>query len=194
MNTDDFDAVQQCLTGNSQAFQSLVERYQRLVYDTVVRMVYDPETARDLTQEVFVNAYVKLHTFDARYPFRIWIHRIAVNRTIDFLRRKKPEYLLVDQHSDPDSRSLPMQIADSRPNPEANLESSETAERIKRAVYMLEPNLKAIIILRHFREMNYDQIAETLGIPIGTVKNRLFRAREKLQAVLVKDEWLEGAF
>jgi RNA polymerase sigma-70 factor, ECF subfamily len=192
VNVHDFETVQQVLLGNADAFRPLVEQYQRMVHDTIVRMVYNSETARDLTQEVFVKAYTKLHTYDPKYPFRVWIHRIAINRAIDFLRRRKPEYLIIDESSDPNSNAAPFQIPDHKPTPDKHLESLENSERIKRAVYSLEPKLKAIIVLRHFRDLNYEQIAETLGIPLGTVKNRLFRAREKLQTILTGEDVIEG--
>ncbi|MBN1551815.1 sigma-70 family RNA polymerase sigma factor [bacterium] len=188
MNVSDYELIERCLSGDKNAFRPLVEQYQRYVFDTVFRMVYNYETAKDLTQEVFMKAFAKLHTFNPKYTFGVWIHRIAIHSAIDFLRRRKPEYLILDNDSDPDALPMREQIADTSFSPYSKVASSEAFKRIQKAVYELEPKLKAVVILRHFREMNYDQISDVLKIPLGTVKNRLFRAREKLQEVLLQHQ------
>ncbi len=185
MNVRDHQIIQQCLSGDANAFRFIVEKYQRHVSDTIIRMIFDREIARDLTQEVFVKAYLKLHQFNPGYSFKSWIQRIAINHSIDFIRRRKPEYLLLDKPVPGKEGEMVFQVSDNAPSPQELLEKKETAELVRRAVCHLEPRLRAIIILRHFRDMDYRQISETLNIPIGTVKNRLFRAREKLQSILL---------
>ena len=185
MNANDYDFIQRCLGGNRDAFRPLVERYQNLVFRTIIRMVYDPELAKDLTQEVFVKAYMKLQTFDPNYPFRVWINRIAIHRAIDYLRKKRKEYLILDEPISTDEGEMLREYPDGQMSAVEVMERNETAEAVRKAVHELDPKLRAVVVLRHFQEMNYDEIAETLKIPIGTVKNRIFRAREKLQEILL---------
>lgn len=184
VRNDDFTFVQRCLAGERDAFRHLVENHQQRVFHTILRMVYNRETARDLSQETFVKAYTKLHTFNPQYPFRVWIQRIATHCAIDYLRRKKPEYLTLDDTTNPDRPPLSQQIRDTGRTPDTTLEQREEADMVRAAVADLDPKLKAVIILRHFRDMNYDEISECLQIPLGTVKNRIFRARNKLQQIL----------
>ncbi len=184
MRGDDFSVVQRCLAGERDAFRDLVLRHQKSVYDTIVRMVFNRETAKDLTQEVFVKAYTKLSTFDPRFPFGVWIHRIATHHAIDHIRRRKPELLILDDDSNSGKPALLSTIQDPALRVDQKMEQDELAVTVQKALLELEPNLRAVIILRHFREMNYDEISEVLRIPLGTVKNRLFRAREKLVQIL----------
>lgn len=188
MNQDDLAHIQKCLEGDRNAFRPLVERYQRTVSITISRMVYDMETVRDLVQEVFLNAFNRLSTFDPVFPFKTWIQRIAVNRAIDHLRRKRPEMLIIDDDIEMEEGTVRPQFEDPRPTPEANLVKEEQSEMLRHAVQSLEPDLRAVIVLRHFQDMNYDEIAEALDIPLGTVKNRIFRARDKLQTLILARE------
>lgn len=186
MKETDYELIQRCLGGDRNGFKGIVERYQRRVFDTVYRMVFDTENARDITQEVFVKAYTKLHTFNPVYPFRVWIQRIATRTAIDHLRRRKPEMLEWNGDGESARWSVEARYASPQLRPDQRLEQVETAEIVRKAVEHLQPKLKAVIVLRHFREMSYEEIADTLQIPIGTVKNRLFRARDQLQQYLVE--------
>ena len=192
MNANDYDFIQRCLQGDREAFRPLVESYQNLVFRTIVRMVYDPELAKDLTQEVFVKAYMKLDTFDPKYPFRVWINRIAIHRAIDYLRKKRNEYLVLDEPIATDEGEIFREYPDDKPDVMEIMEKHETAAAVRKAVHSLEPKLRAVVVLRHFQEMNYDEIASTLKIPVGTVKNRIFRGREKLQEILLAGMHLQG--
>lgn len=191
MRGDDYTFIQRCLAGERDAFKFLVENHQRTVFDTIIRMVYNRETARDIAQETFVKAYTKLHTFDPRYPFRVWIQRIATHCAIDFLRRRKPEYLTLDDTTNPDRTPLSQQIRDKKPTPDMTMEQEERSEMVQNAVCKLDPKLRAVIVMRHFRDMNYDEISEVLQIPLGTVKNRIFRARTKLQELLLEENLIQ---
>lgn len=185
MTYHEYELVQKCISGDREAFRPLVEAYQQTLFTTIIRMVHDPETARDITQEAFVKAYTKLNTFDTRYPFRIWLTKIAVNTAIDFLRKFKPQNISIDAPVDADeSQELKLQLPDPKMSPQETIEQAETSSLVRKAVMELDPKLKAVIVLRHFEEMDYEQIAEILRIPLGSVKNRLFRAREKLHQVL----------
>lgn len=186
MKPDDQTYVKRCLDGDSEAFREIVVRYESRVMNTVYRMIRDRETARDLAQEVFVKAYTKLSTFDPRYSFKVWILRIATYHTIDYLRRRRPEYP-VSRHPD-DDRPTPIDRAHSRaPSPDEMVWRREQADIVARAVETLDPKLRAVVILRHYEDLNYDEIADALEIPMGTVKNRLYRAREKLQQMILRN-------
>lgn len=185
VNQDDLAHIQKCLAGDRNAFRPLVERYQRSVSITISKMVYDMETVRDLVQDVFINAFSRLSTFDPIYPFKTWIQRIAINRAIDHLRRRRPEMLILDDEIEMEEGSVRPQFEDPKPTPDILLENAEQSSMLQRAVEKLDPDLRSVIVLRHFQDMNYDDIAIALDIPLGTVKNRIFRAREKLQSLIL---------
>lgn len=182
---DDYIYVKQCLDGNREVFRELVIRYQKYIYYTVYRMVHDPEMSRDLTQEIFIKAFTKLHTYDESYSFKTWIGRIAAHHAIDHVRRRKPEFPVSSDAFRPDQPTA-IDLAQSRePAQDQKLLQNERAEIVAGALRHLDPKLRMIVILRHYEDMNYNEIADVLNIPIGTVKNRLFRAREKLQELLL---------
>lgn len=184
--TDDQIFIQRCLNGDREAFREIVVRYESRVLSTIYRMIRDPEMARDLAQEVFVKAYTKLRTYDPRYSFKVWILRIATYHTIDHLRRRRPEYPVTPAPGD--ERPTVIDRAHSRaPSPDEMVWRREQADMVSRAVDRLDPKLRAVVILRHFEDLNYDEIAEALDIPMGTVKNRLYRARERLQHLILQN-------
>ena len=182
---DDIFFIKQCLEGNREAFRELVHRYQGFVFHIVFRMSRDMEISRDLTQDVFIKAYTKLDTYNAHYTFKTWIGRIATYHTIDYLRRKKTENLMSVDNYSLDGSALVDQVLSREPSQEQKLLQDERAQMMARMLKKLDPKLRAIIVLRHYEDMNYNEIADTLNIPVGTVKNRLFRAREKLQKLFI---------
>ncbi|MBN1296486.1 sigma-70 family RNA polymerase sigma factor [bacterium] len=186
MENDDQLYINRCLEGDREAFRELVIRYQSRVLSIIGRMVRDREMARDLAQEVFVKAYTKLSSYDSRFAFKVWILRIATYHTIDYLRRRRPEFP-VAQDLDGGCPSVIDRAHSRVPSPEEALLQSEQADLVAEAVRKLDPKLRAVVILRHFEELNYDEIADALDIPMGTVKNRLFRAREKLQKLMTQN-------
>ena len=188
MKYDDEIYIRKCLDGEREAFRELVLRYQTRVLNTIYRMVRNTATAQDLAQEVFVKAYTKLNTFDPKYSFKVWILRIATYHTIDHLRRRRPEYP-VSAHPSGDDRPTIFDRTESRqPSPDELVWRREQADIIAEAVESLDPKLRAVVVLRHYEDLNYDEIADALNIPMGTVKNRLFRAREKLQKLILQNQ------
>lgn len=178
----------QCLEGDREAFRELVVRYQSRVLSTIYRMIHDPEMARDLAQEVFVKAFTKLDSYDARYPFKVWISRIATHHTIDYIRRRKPEFPAIRDEQHPDRPTIIETTVSKDPTPEERIWRKERAGIITRALQNLDPKLRAVVVLRHYEDLNYDEIADALNIPLGTVKNRLFRARERLQELILDNQ------
>jgi RNA polymerase sigma-70 factor (ECF subfamily) len=165
--------VARCLEGDIQAFGILVERYQRVLYNLGLRMLGNPEDARDASQTAFLKAWEKLSSFNPRFRFFSWIYRITMNECLNQIdRRKRVEPL--DPHLD-------------LPSPEdaaSGLRAREASERVQHALQCLTPEHREVVILRHFLEMSYDEIAGTLTIPEKTVKSRLYEARQRLCELL----------
>jgi len=166
---EDAAIVARCLAGDVQAFGTLVERYQRVLYNLGLRMLGNPEDARDASQTAFLKAWEKLSSFDPRFRFFSWIYKITVNECLNQInRRRRIEPL--------DPRiELP-----SRENTAASLEAREASERVQAALLQLTPDHREVVILRHFLEMSYGEIAGTLTIAEKTVKSRLYEARQRL--------------
>jgi RNA polymerase sigma-70 factor (ECF subfamily) len=170
---DDAAIVARCLEGDIQAFGTLVERYQRVLYNLSLRMTGSPEDARDASQTAFLKAWEKLASFDPQYRFFSWIYRIAVNECLNQLnRRRRVEPL--DSHLE-----LP-----SGEDASSTLRAREASERVQAALLRLTPEHREVVILRHFLEMPYGEIADTLTIPEKTVKSRLYEARQRLCELL----------
>jgi RNA polymerase sigma-70 factor (ECF subfamily) len=170
---DDAAVVVRCLEGDVQAFAVLVERYQRVLYNLGRRMLGNPEDARDASQTAFLKAWDKLSSFDPRFRFFSWIYRITVNECLNQIdRRRRVEPL------DPEI-NLP-----SSEDAGSGLRAREASEKIQAALLRLTPKHREVVILRHFLEMSYGEIAGTLTLPEKTVKSRLYEARQRLCELL----------
>lgn len=165
------------LAGEANAFGQLVQRYQTSVYNVCYRMMGAPQPAEDMTQEVFLRAYERLGTFDSTRPFGPWIRTIAANHCLNNLKRKQPVLVSLDE---PQAQTP----ADPHANPEAHAIRREQADVVRRAIQQLPPQARAIIELRHFQGLSYEEIASELGLSISAVKSRLFRARKELAEIL----------
>jgi len=170
------------------AYRELVVRYQRPIFSLVFRLVRDRELAEDLTQEAFIRAFGALRSYKPSYKFSSWIFKIANNHAIDHLRRRRIETVSLDgsiHASTPDevertSRDLPSQAE----TPEQYVESRELGEQLERAIAELRVEYRSVILLRHVEGYAYAEIAEILGIPLGTVKTYVHRARNELRSRL----------
>lgn len=169
----DRDLVRQFLDGHRDAGESLVDRYQKRLYNLALRMTHDVQDAEDVTQTVFLNAFLKLRTYDPRYKFFSWIYRMTVNESLNMLKRRKPSVTLED------GPEIPAAAASSD-------RSTEAEDRVGKALMGLEPNDRAVVVLKHFLFFSYEEIAGVLEIPVKTVKSRLFTARERLRLVLTE--------
>ncbi len=173
------------LKGERGAFESLVRRHQRPLVNHLYRQIGRQESSRDLAQEVFLKIYLSLPSFDPKYRFKTWLYRIASNCAIDYLRKKQPTTcsLHPDERSDR-SASLDATLAGHDPTPHDLLRLRELQQRLEVAVQRLPPDFRQLILLRHRQHCRYDEIARITELPLGTVKNRIFRAREILRAEL----------
>ena len=161
--------------GDQQAFGDLVIRYQRALYNAALWIVRNADDARDVTQEVFFKVAVRLAEYDPRYKFFSWIYRIAVNESLNLLRRNGREEELDEEAELPAGESA---------NPEWQLGEMQKSGRIRRALMSMSANDRMVLMLRHFSELSYEEIAGILELDEKTVKSRLYEARQRLRELL----------
>ena len=180
----DGELVKTAIAGREASFEELVRRYQRPIAAYVYRMVGDYDAALDLTQEVFIKVYNSLARYRSEFKFSTWIYKIAHNAAIDHLRRYAVREQAVTSGFDTERRDTP--VEGRRLTPEQESERKERRSEVEMVVEMLPRAYRELIVLRHSHDLSYDEIAEVTGLPLGTVKNRLFRAREAMRDLLVK--------
>src|SRR5947209_18257935 len=180
----DCDLVTRAVAGREDGFEELVRRYQRPIAAYVYRMTGDYEAALDLTQEVFIKVYNSLARYRPEFKFSTWIYKIAHNSAVDYLRRVGTRAQSLIAEFEGTERELP--IESSRLSPEQESERAARREEIEYVVRALPAAYRELILLRHSHDMSYDEIAEVTGLPLGTVKNRLFRAREAMRQEFIE--------
>ena len=178
---NDDQLIAQTLEGNRDAFGELVTKYQVRLYNTMIQIVGSTEDAYDVTQDAFLQAYLRLDTFRRSSKFYTWLYRIAFNVAVGMRRRHRSHRM---------AESLQMELHDrllDRENrPEENLISQENIKTVRDAVERLEHEFRSVVILRELEEFSYEEIAEILEIPIGTVRSRLHRARMLIREYLLR--------
>lgn len=180
---DDRALVSRILGGERDRFTVLVRRYEKRVINYVFRITHRYEEAHDLAQEIFVKVYLALDRYDPKYQFSTWLFRIAQNASIDALRKKSVlEVPLARPTEDEPERER--EFADPDTSPYRDLKNKQLAAAIDKAVENLPPDYRELIQLRHFAELSYEEIASMKKLPLGTVKNKLFRARNLLKTEL----------
>ncbi len=177
---DELGLVERARKGDRQAFGVLVERYQRRVVGVVLAVVHNPEDAVELAQETFVRAYQNLAKFEERSSFSTWLYRIAVNLAIDWRRREGRHVTLRGEEAESELGRIPSEVGDSF----REVAQGETAEKIRQALDELTAEQRSVILLREVEGLSYDEIAEVMQCPRGTVMSRLFYARSRLRELL----------
>ena len=190
MRKPDQELVRQALAGNQAAYQELLQRHQKAIFAVVNKLVRNREEARDLVQETFMKAFGSLATYREEYQFSTWLHRIASNCAIDFIRKKKIEALSLDQPIQTKDSQVTLEVPDWSANPETEWVEKQRSLIIQEAIDSLPQGYKEVILYRHKEEKSYQEIAVILGIPVGTVKARIFRGRELLKKKL--KAWRKG--
>ncbi len=185
MSADDRRLIAECLRGRTEAFCELVARYQDRLFNTVYRLTDNAEDAQDVVQETFLSAYQSLDTFKGEAQFFTWLYRIAMNTAIS-LKRKQKGALSIDGVNG-ESSIEPMDGSDSS-RPGHALEQREQYHRIQKALKLLSPEHRAVLVLKDMEGQKYETIAEILQVPIGTIRSRLHRARMELRAILSRDQ------
>ena len=183
---EDYKLVCAAIEGNQKAYATLMKRYRSSVFHTIYKMVNNRDEAEDLTLEAFGKAFTKLSTYAPDYAFSTWLFRIAINNTIDHLRKKnRLSFLSIDDTIEPDSdNQFCHNIRDSALDPEENLIRDQRINWMKKQVKNLSEKYRRMIELRFYKELSYDEIAQELDIPLGTVKAQLFRAKELLYGMM----------
>jgi RNA polymerase sigma-70 factor (ECF subfamily) len=176
---DDNELVYEVIHGSISSFEVLIDRYQKTIFNMMYRMVGDFETAKDLTQDVFVKAFEKMGRFDFKFRFFSWIYRIAVNEAINWNRKKMPTDRL--EKVDPLLAEMP-----------ASNDKEQRCNLLHGELRKLDSEYRVLVLLKYYCGLSYDEIAETTNIPVKKVRSRLFIAREQLRKGLVANGFFEN--
>jgi len=184
LKRDDVELVRKAKEGDTKAYDQLTLMYKDVVFSIVYRMVRNKQEAEDLTQEAFIKAYNSLHSFNEEYAFSTWLFKIATNNCIDFFRKRKLKTYSMEETIRYKDDEIRHEYASPDPNVEHDLVADERSKILREAIEELPEKYRIVIVLRHQKEYSYEQIAEDLDLPLGTVKARIFRAREMLNKLL----------
>jgi RNA polymerase sigma-70 factor (ECF subfamily) len=168
---DDQRLVEQALRGDTKAFESLVEKYQKLVFNLAYKMSRDYDDSADITQTVFLKVFEKLKSFDTKYKFFSWLYRIAVNESLNAVQKRVP------------SERFNEETVVSQDTPYDSIDSEDASQRVQEALLELDLNYRVVIVLRHFQDLSYEEISQILDIPEKKVKSRLFSGRTMLRTI-----------
>lgn len=186
---EDFRLIDEAVNENDdQAFARLMQRYKRPVYHMILKMVRNVDDAEDLTIESFAKAFKSLHKFKKDFTFSTWLFRIATNNTIDYIRKKRLNTLsLSNTFTDDNGEGVSIDVEDENLNPQEEAIKAQKEELVQIFVDKLPPKYQKLVRLRYFNELSYEEIAQELDAPLGTVKAQLHRARE-LMFEMVKNK------
>lgn len=173
---DDATLVRRCREGDRAAFERIVVRYQKPVFNAALRLLRDPEDAKDVAQTTFLKAFEHLADYDPSYRFYSWIYRIAVNEALNALGSRKS------------FEGISGEEADKAPGPEQRVEGEQVGRAIEEALMRINPELRTVIVLRHFMHLSYQDMGDILLLPEKTVKSRLYTARQLLRDRLLQHE------
>jgi RNA polymerase sigma-70 factor, ECF subfamily len=184
--SDDQKLIDDCLTGNPAAFGELVSRYQDRLYNTVLRLLDYPEDARDVVQESFLHAYQSLHSFKGDARFFTWLYRIAVNTAIS-LKRKRKMLLRLQPTTEGNGILEPLDPHEAN-RPDHAMEMAEQEKQVHEALGRLSVEHRSVLILKDMEGLKYEEMAEILQVPVGTIRSRLHRARMEMRDILLNQE------
>lgn len=185
MNDDDRRLIAECLGGRRESFGELVSRYQARLYNAAIRLADTPEDAADVVQDAFLNAFQSLRSFKGDSEFFTWIYRIAFNAAISLKRKKKPA-LSLDASRNGEYGREPRELADASEyvKPGAALERTEEERLLHAALGRLSSEHRDVLVMKDIDGLKYEEIADVMGVPIGTIRSRLHRARLELRELL----------
>jgi RNA polymerase sigma-70 factor (ECF subfamily) len=183
--------VQLAIKGDEKAYAELLERYKDAIYYMLLKMVNNKNDAEDLTIEAFGKAFKNIEQYTPNYAFSTWLFKIATNNCIDFIRKKKANVISID-NEDESSEVSPPSLQSNTLDPEKDMIKNQKVKLMRSVVHKLKPRYRKLVELRYFKEYSYEEIAQELNLPLGTVKAQLFRARELLFNILKnKDQHLK---
>ena len=181
---DELKIIESCLLGNTQMFSWLIDNYKNMVYNLAYRMSSNSQEAEDISQEAFLRAYQSLGRFNPSYKFSTWLYQITLNIIRDRFKKKGLNYVSLDTPIKTDDSEFYPQPLDSTNDPEQIVARQEDARAVQQAIYSLPLKYREVIVLRHLQDLSYIEISNILKLPQGTVKVRLYRAREQLKKIL----------
>lgn len=186
----DYNLVKNAIeNGDQKAYAELMARYKDSIYFMLLKMVNNRDDADDLTIEAFGKAFKNIKQYTPDYAFSTWLFKIATNNCIDFIRKKRKMTFSIDKGIETDDGGeLNIDIKSNQPDPEENLMKKQKVLMMRDVVERLKPRYKKLVELRYFQERSYEEIAEELNLPLGTVKAQLFRAREFLYQIMKNSE------
>jgi RNA polymerase sigma-70 factor (ECF subfamily) len=179
--TEDCQLVARALKGDRKAFEMIVRKYEQPLTSYLGRMTGEREAALDFAQEIFLKVYCSLGSYRPAFKFSTWLFKIASNHMIDHWRKKKLPTVSIDQPLDDGEDAVMPQVADPGPSVTRKFELTEIRQKIERALGSVPSALRELFVLRHVNEFSYEEIADIKGLPVGTVKNRVFQAKEILR-------------
>jgi RNA polymerase sigma-70 factor (ECF subfamily) len=180
----DYNLVLKAIDGDQKAYAELMGRYRDAIYFMLLKMVNNSDDAEDLTVEAFGKAFRNIQQYAPNFAFSTWLFKIATNNCIDFIRKRRGNYISIEQSQTDGDGTSNVNIQANFPDPEENLINQQKTNLMRDVVSKLKPRYLRLVELRYFLEMSYEEIAEELKLPIGTVKAQLFRARELLYNIL----------
>lgn len=175
--------------GNQKAYAELMARYKDSIYFMLLKMVNNRDDADDLTIEAFGKAFKNIHQYTPDYAFSTWLFKIATNNCIDYIRKKRKNTLSIDKgFENENGEDIALEVKSDGIDPEERMMKKQKMETMREVVDKLKPRYKTLVELRYFRELSYEEIAEEMSLPLGTVKAQLFRAREFLYQIMKSSE------
>ena len=193
MKSEDRILIERCLKGEERAFEELLNKYKTAVFSICYRMVRNRTDAEDLSQDAFIRTFSVLDRYDPSYPFSSWLFRITSNLCIDFLRRRRGDTVSLDQPIAGTEGDIQRQLPAKTVKPDREMETKEMMATLEDAISGLPEHYRIIVVLRHQEQMSYEEIADNLGIPLGTVKARIHRARNMIKEFFLKSGLLEDS-
>jgi RNA polymerase sigma-70 factor (ECF subfamily) len=183
---EDSRNIKKALKGDQIAYRAILKKYHDQVYNLLYRMVHDKDEVEDLTQEAFIKAFNSLRNFNEEFAFSTWLYKIATNNCIDYIRKKKLATFSIDKPLESKDGEYSFEIPDSTYEPDKTLIAGQRSKILEDAVNALPEKYRQVILMRHTEDKDYQEIADELKLPLGTVKAHIFRAREILYKRLKK--------
>jgi RNA polymerase sigma-W factor len=181
---EDIQLIARARSGDERAFRALLDKYERAVFSICLRMVRNRDEAADLAQESFIKTFSMLERYNPTYAFSSWLFKITSNLCIDYLRKRRVETYAMDDPINGEKGEIQRQFEAPDPDPEQEMMKKEKMKRLEKAIDQLPAHYRIMLVLRHQENLSYEEIAECLEIPLGTVKARIHRAREMLRTSL----------
>ena len=189
MKEEDIQLVARARAGDERAFRALLEKYERAVFSICLRMVRNRDEATDLAQESFIKVFASLDRYNPDYAFSSWLFKITSNLCIDNLRKRRITTFAMDEPVESEKGEFTRQYVSPDPAPDETLSRNEKMQKLEKGIAALPEHYRIMLVLRHQEDLSYEEIADSLAIPLGTVKARIHRAREMLKTILEGEDF-----